>query len=838
MKRLFYAFFTLSSVCAFGQTPSSEIKLRLKKLNVLGTVLYVAAHPDDENTRAITYYANEKLFTSGYLSMTRGDGGQNLIGSEIRDLLGIIRTQELLAARGVDGGHQFFTRANDFGFSKNANETLTIWDKQAILSDVVRIIRQFQPDIILTRFPPDERAGHGHHTSSATLAQEAFNITNDPTVFPETAKQFGAWQVKRLYTNTGRWWNQAINENTPGVVAVDMGGYNVLMGKSYSELSATSRTMHKSQGFGSQGRRGEALEFFEYAVGEKANKDLFEGVNTTWSRVKGGETIQPLVEAAIADFNEEKPHAIIPQLINIRKAIQKLDDGIWKQRKLAETDKLIRDCLGLYVDATSDSYYATPNGDVKLSFEVINRSPVTITLSGVSSGLLGMDSTCSREMAFNKPVSFKSKRVLSADAKYSGPYWLKEEHPQGLFTVSDESLIGRPQAPEAISFTFAFDILGEKISYSDALDFKTTDPVKGELTRPVEITPPVFVSIAKPVFVFATASPKTIDVSIKSASGKLTKGEVKLKLPAGWKSEPVSIPFELAKRLDEQQLSFKVTPGNSEQEAFIQAVAVVDGKEYNLSLQEIVYDHIPVQTLMQPAKAKALRLSIQKEGSVVAYIKGAGDDVPDALRNLGYEVWEMKEEEVTAANLKRVDAVVLGIRFFNTSKRAKFLMPVLFDYVKAGGTLVSQYNTYSRFSTDSGLESGYFSPYPLTLSNDRVTEENSEVRLLKPDHPLLNYPNKISDKDFQGWVQERGLYFPNKWDPQFEALLSMNDTKENPKDGGLLVAKYGAGQYIYTGLSFFRELPEGVAGSYKLFANLVSAGKSKKPQSQKIKNAR
>jgi LmbE family N-acetylglucosaminyl deacetylase len=837
MKRLPLAFFTLLSVYAIAQPPSSEIKLRLKKLNVLGTVLYVAAHPDDENTRAITYYANEKLFTSGYLSMTRGDGGQNLIGPEIRDLLGIIRTQELLAARGVDGGNQFFTRANDFGFSKSANETLTIWDKEAILSDVVRVIRQFQPDIVLTRFPPDERAGHGHHTSSALLAQEAFNLTNEASSFPETASQFGTWQVKRLYTNTGRWWNQTINENTPGVVAVDMGGYNAMMGKSYSEISATSRTMHKSQGFGSQGRRGEAFEFFEYAVGDRANKDLFEGVNTTWSRVKGGESVQPLIEKTIAEFDEEKPYAIVGQLVNIRKAILKLDDNIWKRRKLAEVDKLIRDCLGLYVDVTSDNYYATPGGQLNLSFEVINRSPVSIKLSVISSDILNFDSIANRELVFNKPVAFKSKRVLSTQAQYSGPYWLKEEHEQGIFKVADDKLIGKPQAAEPILITFYVDVLGERIAYADALDFKMTDPVKGELSRPVEITPPVFVNIAKPVFVFANNSPKLIEVSVKSAVGKMS-GQVKLKLPEGWKSEPAFIGFNLPKRADEQNVSFTVTPANIEQEAYIQAMAVVDGREHNVALQEIVYDHIPVQTLMPVSKAKALRINIQKEGSVVAYIKGAGDDVPDALRNMGYEVWEMKEEEVTAANLKRVDAVVLGVRLLNTSKRIKYYMPTLLEYVKAGGTLITQYNTYSRFSTDAGLESGFFSPYPITLSNDRVTEENSEVRLLKPDHPLLNYPNKISDKDFQGWVQERGLYFPTKWDPQFEALLSMNDVKENPKDGGLLVAKYGAGQYIYTGLSFFRELPEGVAGSYKLFANLVSAGKSKKPQSQKIKNAR
>ncbi len=822
----------LVALYTHAQPTSSEIKLRLKKLNVLGTVLYVAAHPDDENTRAITYFSNEKLFTTGYLSLTRGDGGQNLIGPEIRDLLGVIRTQELLSARTVDGGYQFFTRANDFGYSKSANETLKIWDKDAILSDVVRVIRQFQPDIILTRFPPDERAGHGHHTASGILAQEAFDLTNNPKIFTDQLQSTTTWQVKRLYTNTGRWWNQTINENTPGIVAVDMGGYNPMLGKSYSEMAAESRTMHKSQGFGSQGRRGEAFEFFEYAKGEKADKNLFEGINTTWSRVKGGETIQPLIETAIADFNEEKPWTIMPQLISIRKAIKGLEDGIWKTRKLKELDLIIQDCLGLYVDVTSDAFFATPGVQLNASFEIINRSPINVSLTRVSSEQLEMDSTLNKELLSNKPVSFKTKKTVSGKVNFTGPYWLKKDHSEGVFTVEDSNLIGKPQAPSPVSFNFTFTILDESITITDQLDYKTTDPVKGELSRPVEITPPVFVNLNKPVLVFVNQSPKEVEVKIKSTVGMTVKGSVRLKAPNGWRIEPASIPFELAKRNDEQAVSFRVHPVAHEEESYLQAVANIDGIDYNLSFTEIVYDHIPIQTLMPPAEAKLIRVNLQKEGAVVAYIKGAGDDVPDALRNMGYEVWEMKEEEVTPSNLKKVDAVVLGVRLLNTSKRVKFYMPSLLDYVKAGGTLVTQYNT----AFDLELEQ--FAPYPLTISRDRVTEENGEVRVLKPNHPLLNYPNKISDKDFKGWVQERGLYFPGKWDVQYEALLSMNDTNEKPKDGGLLVAKYGSGQFIYTGLSFFRELPEGVSGAYKLFANLVSAGKTKKPQPQKIKPTR
>lgn len=388
-----------------------------------------------------------------------------------------------------------------------------------------------------------------------------------------------------------------------------------------------------------------------------------------------------------------------------------------------------------------------------------------------------------------------------------------------------------PQAPPPIAFSFSFKVLGETITITDQLDFKTTDPVKGELSRPVEIAPPVFVNLSKSVYVFANG-PKDVEVNIKSTVGAPLKGSVRLALPEGWRTDPNTLSFELLKRGDEHKVSFKVFPVAAEQESFVRAVATIDGKEYDLSLTEIAYDHIPVQTLMPVSKSKLVRLNLQKEGSVVAYIKGAGDDVPDALRNMGYEVWEMKEEEVTSSNLKKVDAVVLGVRLFNTSKRVKFYMPLLLEYVKAGGTLVTQYNT--AFD----LELDHFAPYPFTISRDRVTEEKGEVRMLKPDHPLLNYPNKISEKDFRGWVQERGLYFPTKYEAPYEALLSMNDTNEKPKEGALIVANYGNGQYIYTGLSFFRELPEGVSGAYKLFANLVSAGKGKKVGNGKVKASR
>lgn len=812
------------------QPSSSEIKLKLKKLNFLGSVLYVAAHPDDENTRAIAYLANDRLASTAYLSMTRGDGGQNLIGPEIRDLLGLIRTQELLSARRIDGGQQFFTRANDFGFSKNAKETFEIWNKQEILSDVVKVIRQFQPDVILTRFPPDERAGHGHHTASAVLAQEAFDITNDPTVFPDQVKEFGTWQVKRLYTNTGRWWNTTINENTPGVLTMNVGTYNTLLGKSYSEIAAESRTQHKSQGFGSPGRRGDAQEFFEFIKGEKSTKDVFENINTTWSRVTGSEKVQPLVDKLIKEYKEEEPSASLPLLLQIRKEIIALSPSVWREKKLAEANQLVQDCAGLYVEVVADNFWVAPGQPLIANFEIINRSNAEVTMTSIQSQNVSMDSATSTVFKNNALVTFKSRRKLAEGLSYSGPYWLKYPHTLGLFTINDKKLIGKPESEPSVIFNFGFIINGEKIQIQSPLVYKWTDPVKGELQRPFEIVPPVFINLNKPVYLFKDREPQEVTVLVKSSADAIA-GNLRLELPKGWKSDPSSVAFELKKRGEELTTSFKVIPGKEETKATLKAIAEIAGKEYDYSLQTIQYDHIPVQTLMPKAEEEVMRIDLKKEGAVIGYIRGAGDDVPAALRNMGYEVWEMKNEEVTATNLKKVDAVVLGIRTLNTNERIKFFMPELLNYVKEGGTMVVQYNTNGDFE----IEKDKFAPYPITLSRDRVTEENSEVRILKPDHPALNYPNKITTKDFEGWVQERGLYFPTNWHENYDALLSCNDTGEPAKNGSLLVASCGLGHYVYTGLSFFRELPEGVPGAYKLFANLVSLGKPKKVEGGKVR---
>ncbi|MCX8492247.1 MAG: PIG-L family deacetylase, partial [Cyclobacteriaceae bacterium] len=480
------------------QPSAAEIKLKLNKLNFLGSVLYVAAHPDDENTRAIAFLANDRLAATAYLSMTRGDGGQNLIGAEIRDQLGLIRTQELLAARRIDGGQQYFTRANDFGFSKNAKETFEIWNKEEILSDVVKVIRQFQPDVILTRFPPDERAGHGHHTASAILAQEAFDLSNDATKYPTQVEDYGVWQAKRMYTNTGRWWNQTISETTPGILAVNVGGYNTLLGKSYSEIAADSRTQHKSQGFGSPSRRGDAMEFFEFVKGTTSTKDFFENVNTSWSRVKGSEKIQSLVNKVIAEYKYENPSTSLPLLVQIRKEISALTFSVWRDRKLKEVNQLIQDCAGLYVEAVAGTFWGTPGEATTVNFEVINRSSADVLVAGIHSDALLFDTTFSSVLKNNVPFIKKSTYLLTATSPYSSPYWLKEPHSIGLFVVNDPKMIGKPENDPAVIFNVRFVINGEPITIPAPLIYKWTDPVKGELMQPFEIVPPLFVTLSKP----------------------------------------------------------------------------------------------------------------------------------------------------------------------------------------------------------------------------------------------------------------------------------------------------------------------------------------------------
>lgn len=818
--------------------PSGEILSNLKKLNVLGSVLYVAAHPDDENTLLLAYMAKERLVRTGYLSLTRGDGGQNLIGPEQGENIGVIRTQELLAARRIDGPDQFFSRAYDFGFSKSTDEAVRTWGQDKVLSDVVWIIRKYQPDVIITRFPPDARAGHGHHSASGLLAEQAFKISADPTKFPEQLRYVKPWQAKRILWNAfipGQFLSNKRPDEAGDLIGIETGLYNPLLGKSYGEIAAESRSQHKSQGFGVPANRGAKIDYLLLKAGDPAQKDPFEGVDLTWQRVSGSARVQTLVNQTIAGFRADQPAASVPALVQLYQAISQLDTtNLYVRAKRQDVQALIQQCLGLYFETNPADYAATPGETIRLTTSVVGRTDVPITLTNVrySTGAStpGKDTTLNILLKPNDVVSLPTTLTIPKTTKISQPYWLEKPIDRGLFQVDNQQLIGLPENPPALTASYTFDISGQPFTFSRPVVYKSTDPVDGETYRPFVIQPDVTANLAERVYAFASSdkAPKTADVVLRAGRANVA-GTLRLDVPAGWRVEPQSLPFDLKSKGDEVRLSFNVSPTAGAQNGTLKAVITTGAPDrptgtFTTGLRVIGYKHIPTQTLFPPAEAKLLQLDLKVTAKNVGYIVGAGDEVPAALQQMGCRVTPLGPAELNGS-LASYDAIVTGVRAYNTDNWLARYQPKLMEYVKNGGTLVVQYVTPTSSFLRSEPPLPQLGPYPFTVGRERVTEEDARVTFLNPQHPLLNKPNPITEADFNGWIQERGIYFAQDWDKSYEPIFSMNDQNEAAKQGSLLYARYGKGHFIYTGLVFFRELPAGVPGAYRLFANLISAGK-------------
>lgn len=812
---------------------SSEIYEAIQKLNVLGSVLYIAAHPDDENTRLISYMSNQVKARTAYLSLTRGDGGQNLIGPEIRELLGVIRTQELLAARRVDGGKQRFSRANDFGYSKHPDETLAIWNKDEVLSDVVWTIRNFKPDVIINRF--DHRSPgttHGHHTSSAMLSMEAFDLANDASKYASQLQLTDTWQPKRIFFNTS-WWFYGSQEkfeeaDKSNMLNFDIGVFYPSKGLSNNEVAAIASSQHLCQGFGRLSQRGTQEEYIEFLKGEPLNgsNNIFEGIDTSWSRVKGGKAVGEILYKVEQNFNFRNPATHLPQLLEAYKLLQNIEDKHWKSVKTKELKTIIEACAGLYLEASANVPYTAPSTTVSLNIEALNRSNATIDLVSYKLSTLNSGTSKNMKMQNNQRLNFDEGITIPNNASYTTPYWLNKKSTLGMYHVDNQDLIGRPETPRAVFVDFNLNIEGTPITFTKPVIYRYSEPDKGELYRPFEIIPEVSASISDKVFIFDNDQQKEIEVTVKAGRDAI-EGYVQMAYPNDWSVFPQKQKIEIVNKGDVQKVVFTVIPPKNQSEGLITPMVNINGNFYTDELIEIDYSHIPFQTVLMPSESKIVRLDIEKRGNNIGYIEGAGDVVPESLRQIGYNVTIIKPEQISAENLVNFDAVVVGIRAYNILDELKFKQKFLLDYVKEGGNLIVQYNTNRRLKVDD------LAPYHLQLSRDRVTDENASVTILNPNHSLLNFPNKITTQDFEGWVQERGLYFPNEWSEEFTPLLSMNDKGESSKEGSLLFAKYGKGNYIYTGLSFFREFPAGVSGAYRLFANLLSAGKE---ETNKLKN--
>jgi LmbE family N-acetylglucosaminyl deacetylase len=797
----------------------AELRLALRRLRVLGSVLYIGAHPDDENTAFLAYLTQGRLARTAYLSLTRGDGGQNLIGDEIGEPLGVIRTQELLAARHVDGAEQYFSRALDFGFTKNPEETFAFWGRDSILSDVVWVVRAYRPDVIVTRFPTDGRGGHGHHTASALLAEAAFAAAADSTRFPEQLRYVRPWRARRLL------WNVFGSDTTkapghPPILTVDLGGYQPMLGRSFTEIAGQSRSMHKSQGFGAAERRGSIPNFFEPRLGDPARRDLFDGVDLGWSRVKGGASVDRALGEAETSFDPAHPEAVLPALLRAHAALAGLGGDPWVEIKRRDLEEAIRSCAGLWIEATASKPEGAPGGTVRIATSALMRNAAGLTLEKVEFPLGAAVNDAPRALVGNVAVVDTAVVTLPADRPYSQPYWLVLPHDKGRFAVSDPGRIGHAMNPPALVAHLTFRVGSERIRYDAPVVYRWTDPVAGERYRSFALVPPATFAFDRKFYVFPGKGAERVVRLVVESSDTPIAGKVHLETPREFRVEPSSQDVKLAGAGAQARVEFRVTSSGAagSSSGVFRAVLETPDRAYSYGHLTLDHPHIPLQDLFPPAEARYVATEIHRRGESIAYVMGPGDEGPAALEQMGWKVTLLSDADLDWGDLSRFHTIVTGVRAWNT--RAPLRRPGrsrLLDYADAGGTLLVQYNT-----AEDGLGER-IGPKPFTISRDRVTVEEAPVTF-NPRDPLLAAPNRIGAADFDGWVQERGLYFASRYDTTaYRSVLSCHDPDEPPRNGGLIALPTAKGMFLYTGYSFFRQLPACVPGAYRLFANLVSA---------------
>ncbi len=800
---LFFLILSSFSIALAQQGNSASlIKLKIDKLGTLGTALYFAAHPDDENTRLIAYLANDRKYRTAYLSLTRGDGGQNLLGTEQGIELGLIRTQELLAARSIDKGEQYFSAAYDFGFSKTHDETFSFWKKEDILREAVYMIRKLQPDVIINRFPPDSRGGHGHHQASAILAKEAYEAAADPNRFPEQLKELKPWKAKRLVWNTANFGG--MNNTSDEQLKVVLNDYNPLLGYSYGEISAMSRSQHKSQGFGSAANRGKTTEYFDHVAGEKANQDLFDGINTSWERLgEPVKNIETKIQTIQNSFDINHPEKSIKDLVALHAMVKALKPSVYRDRKIKDIEDIILSSAGI----VAESIAAKPNYVVNQTFPVNNE--IIKRAADVSVKLISIDGKQLAEaLPANETKKYPSEKKI---AHWTQPYWLEKPSPLGKFDIEDSNF-GNPENTDNPHTSFVIEVDGLAISIDKPVEYRFVDPVQGEIYQPISISPALTATISSSQALLQTGDKKTISLTITNNSDQAQKAELSFK-----QSDGLNIsPKEAALDIPEHGIVVKTFEiSNPKNTASSEIQPLLNGEPV-YGFKRIAYQHIPDITWFPAINLKVKALEINNPLKKIGYIHGAGDLVPTALENIGIQVDLLNSDLLASTNLKQYDAIIIGIRAYNVSPNANQWLPILLNYAEQGGTVLAQYNVNSRMSTNK------FGPYPFEINRERVTEEDAKVTFTDPNDPILNYPNKITDRDFEGWVQERGLYFATNISPEYRTPLSMADKNEEQNKGSLLVANYGKGKFVYAPLAFFRQLPAGVPGATRLFVNLLA----------------
>jgi LmbE family N-acetylglucosaminyl deacetylase len=811
LKALIVILLAAGVLCAQPALGTASVDKSLERLTHFGSVLMIAAHPDDETNAVLAYLSLGRGMRTAYLSLTRGEGGQNLIGPEKGAQLGLIRTQELLAGRRIDGGEQYFTRAIDFGFSKTADETIATWGHDEVVSDITWVIRRFRPDVVILRWSGTPADGHGHHQASAILGREAITAAADPKRYPEQLQFVDAWKTPRVVQSVG-FGRGGRTEPVAGAIPLDTGRFDPVLGRSYNELAGVIRSLHRSQGQGTPERRGAAMSYVRNLGPETNLKDLFEGLDLSWKRLAGGEAVGALLEKAAKEYRPDAPEAIVPLLLEARARLAKIA-RVDAQRRLHELDEAIAQATGLWVDVTAPPA-EIPGSNASRQITVLNRSKIQMQLTAVAGELVAAS-----DLPFNTPVTQTQTVPVRADAPPSQPYWLRDPPHGALYTVREQQLRGVAEPLPESEMNVTVRVNGTDISLARPIWNRYVDEVYGEMTRPSIVEPRVTVRIADDPIIFGGPAAKRITAEVH-ASSDAQSGSVRILVPSGWTVKPESQPYSIAKSGEIETVRFEVTPPAAAAKVEVRAVARTSaGAEIASSETVISYPHIPRQTVFEEASSTVVRADVAVEARRIGYVMGAGDEVPDALRQMGCDVTLLGQADLAEGDLSRFDAIVLGVRAYNVRGDLRAVKDRMLEYVNSGGTIVVQYNTLS------GMH-GVDAPYPITLGNQRVTVEDSPVTFADRGNPVLQRPNEITPADFAGWVQERGLYFASTWDPHYAAPLEMVDPGEKPSRGSMLIARYGKGAYVYTSLSFFRQLPAGVPGAYRVFANLVSAGKT------------
>ncbi len=843
----------------------------IRKLGTIASALHTGAHPDDEDSGLLAYLALGKSARTAYLALNRGDGGQNIIGAELYDALGVIRTEELLAARRLDGAGQFFTRAYDFGFSKSREEALTKWNQEQALADMVRVIRTFRPLVIIPVFTGTSSDGHGHHQAAGYLTPMAYAYAADPTKFPEQLIEgLRPWQAKKLYLRSGNFQQPRTEPSKEaGVVSINTGEYDALMGRSYYEVAMQGRSQHRSQDQGALETKGARYSFYKIADGSalkpQGDKDLFDGIDVTLTGIAAfaGKAapqlesrlaeVQSLANAARSKFDPFDPSSVTVSIANGLNKIRELRTLLpgldLRPAEFYDTDFLLRlkeadfvDALtkaeGIRVDCLAEDEIVSPGQSFNVGISVYRNGALyrydEATVTNHARPRLLVPQGWSAEYQKSKPQGSHAgemnfKVTVANDADFSQSYWLKNPRNGDMFNPGKGGTGTEPLAPPSVVAEVELEIGGQMITLRQPVQYRYADKAFGEIRRDLKIAPAVGVTVSPNLLIVPLSNKATereVSVTVLNNAKEGSKGVVALELPAGWTTTPPQADFNLQREGERASFLFKLKapPNAAESEKSISAVARVNANDYRQGYQIIAYPHIEPRFLYHPATVRVEMLDVKVAANLrVGYIEGAGDETVAALNRLGIDVHTINARELATGDLSRYDCIVQGIRVYEVRPDVIANNSRLLDYVKNGGTLIVQYNKneYAR---------GNFAPYMIKMPErgfERVTDEQATVTILEPAHPRFNAPNKITERDFAGWIQERGAYFLTEWDSNFKPMLACHDPGEADKKGGEVIAEYGKGLYVYTAYAWFRQLPTGVPGAYRLFANLISLPKTR-----------